>query len=98
MENLLPDREVYTICAAAEVLRCTDTTVYRRIYSGEIRVLAGRGRILIPRAELERYLSRVVVHTKRRAKNPSGSSKKQQVRATDSHLAKLTEEQAAHEG
>jgi hypothetical protein len=32
------------------------TWAYRRVYSGEFRVISSAGRILIPRSEIERYL------------------------------------------
>ena len=52
-----------TVTEAAKVLNESDTSVYRRIWRGELRPLKAGGRMRIPRSEIKRLLSRVAVHT-----------------------------------
>ena len=65
-ENGLANRRAYTIAEAAELLGVHKVSVYRRIYSGEIKVLAGFGRLMIPDAELQKFLGDVKVYVPRR--------------------------------
>jgi excisionase family DNA binding protein len=65
-ENGLANRRAYTIAEAAELLGVHKVSVYRRIYSGEIKVLAGFGRLMIPEAELQKFLEDVKVYVPRR--------------------------------
>jgi excisionase family DNA binding protein len=65
-ENGLANRRAYTIAEAAELLGVHKVSVYRRIYSGEIKVLAGFGRFMIPDAELQKFLGDVKVYVPRR--------------------------------
>ncbi|HWY91809.1 MAG TPA: helix-turn-helix domain-containing protein [Chthoniobacterales bacterium] len=58
-ENGLATRRAFTIAQAAELLGVHKVSVYRRIYSGEIKVLKGFGRLTIPASELDRFLSQV---------------------------------------
>jgi hypothetical protein len=39
---------------------------YRRIYCGDVKVIAGAGRLLIPRSEIDRFLARAAEY------NPQG--------------------------
>ena len=65
-ENGLANRRAYTIAEAAALLGVHKVSVYRRIYSGEIKVLSGFGRLMIPETELEKFLSQVRVYIPRR--------------------------------
>jgi excisionase family DNA binding protein len=65
-ENGLANRRAYTIAEAAELLGVHKVSVYRRIYSGEIKVLSGFGRLMIPETELEKFLGQVKVYVPRR--------------------------------
>jgi excisionase family DNA binding protein len=65
-ENGLANRRAYTISEAAELLGVHKVSVYRRIYSGEIKVLSGFGRLMIPEAELQKFLGDVKVYVPRR--------------------------------
>lgn len=42
------------------------TKVYRDIYAGRIKVIADAGRMLIPRAEIDRFLARAVEYNPKR--------------------------------
>jgi excisionase family DNA binding protein len=65
-ENGLANRRAYTIAEAASLLGCHKVSIYRRIYSGEIKVLAGFGRLMIPATELEKFLGNVKVYVPRK--------------------------------
>ena len=65
-ENGLANRRAYTIAAAAGLLGVHKVSVYRRIYSGEIKVLSGFGRLMIPDTELQKFLGNVKVYVPRR--------------------------------
>jgi excisionase family DNA binding protein len=65
-ENGLANRRAYTIAEAAELLGVHKVSVYRRIYSGEIKVLAGFGRLMIPDSELQKFLGDVKVYVPRK--------------------------------
>jgi excisionase family DNA binding protein len=64
-ETGLAERRAYTIAQAAQLLGVHKVSVYRRIYSGEIKVLKGFGRLTIPASELDRFLSQVEEYTPR---------------------------------
>jgi excisionase family DNA binding protein len=64
--NGLAERRAYTISEAAELLGVHKVSVYRRIYSGEIKVLSGFGRLMIPETELQKFLGDVKVYVPRR--------------------------------
>ena len=60
-----PTLELPLASSPAEFARLFDrhpTWGYRRIYAGDIRVLRQAGRMLIPRSEIERFLSQTVVY------------------------------------
>jgi len=65
-ENGLAQRRAYTIVEAAQLLGVHKVSVYRRIYSGEIKVLSGFGRLMIPDTELQKFLGDVKVYVPRR--------------------------------
>jgi excisionase family DNA binding protein len=67
-ENGLANRRAFTIVQAAELLGVHKVSVYRRIYSGQIKVLSGFGRLMIPDSELDRFLGKVEVYTPRKRK------------------------------
>jgi excisionase family DNA binding protein len=81
-ENELANRRAYTIAQAAELLGVHKVSVYRRIYSGQIKVLSGFGRLTIPANELDRFLNKVEVYTPR--KRRGFASKKVQTEAAAS--------------
>jgi excisionase family DNA binding protein len=64
--NGLAERRAYTIAEAADLLGVHKVSVYRRVYSGEIKVLSGFGRLTIPAAELEQFLRKVTTYTPKR--------------------------------
>jgi Helix-turn-helix domain len=66
MANLVA--EAYTVAQAARLIDppVAPITIYRRIYSGELKVLEGSGRLRIPRSELEKFFGRVTVYKKRK--------------------------------
>jgi excisionase family DNA binding protein len=65
-ENGLANRRAYTIVEAAKLLGVHKVSVYRRIYSGKIKVLSGFGRLMIPDSELQKFLGDVKVYVPRR--------------------------------
>jgi excisionase family DNA binding protein len=65
-ENGLASRRAYTIAEAAGLLGVHKVSVYRRIYSGEIKVLAGFGRLMITETELQKFLGDVKAYVPRR--------------------------------
>jgi excisionase family DNA binding protein len=61
-------RRAFTVAEAAKLLGVHPVSVYRRLYSGEIKVLSGFGRLTIPEAEIEKFLNRTVAYTPRKRK------------------------------
>ncbi len=61
-------KEAYTVAEAARLTEppVSPVTIYRRIYSGDLKVLQGFGRILIPRSELQKFFGRVVFYKPRK--------------------------------
>ena len=57
-----PERPVLTPAEFAAQFGRTKTFAYRLLYSGKIKKLAGTGRILIPKSELERFLADIKTH------------------------------------
>ena len=47
---------VLTVREAAELLRCSEETIYQLIYSGRLRALRPSRRFVIPRRALETFL------------------------------------------
>ena len=64
-ESGLANRRAYTIAEAAELLGVHKVSIYRRIYSGDIKVLSGFGRLMISDTELDRFLGKVEVYVPR---------------------------------
>lgn len=60
------ERKAYTIEEVASLLGVHRVTVYRRLYAGELKVLKGFGRLMVPAGELDKFLNRVVEYTPRR--------------------------------
>jgi excisionase family DNA binding protein len=52
-------RRAFTIQEVAQQLGCAVDSIYRAIYRGQLRPLAGFGRKMISDKELERFLSEV---------------------------------------
>jgi excisionase family DNA binding protein len=67
-ENALANRRSYTVAEAASILGVHKVSIYRRLYSGQIKVLSGFGRLMIPESELSKFLGRVETYTPRRRK------------------------------
>lgn len=65
-ENGLAERRAYTIEEVAQLMGCNKVTVYRKLYRGELKVLKGFGRLMVPAGELDRYLNQTVEYTPRR--------------------------------
>jgi excisionase family DNA binding protein len=61
--NWLVERRVYTIAEVARLVGVSLPTIYRRVYSGEIKVISGFGRLTISAEELERFLGNQEIHT-----------------------------------
>jgi hypothetical protein len=53
----LDDRLAFSPAEFARLLGRSATFGYRRIYDGSVRVVTGHGRMLVPRSEIERFLS-----------------------------------------
>jgi excisionase family DNA binding protein len=65
----LQEAETLTVAQAALKLGVSDTSIYRLIYSGSIRVITGFGRMRIPRSELDKFVQKLGVYTpKKRGK------------------------------
>jgi hypothetical protein len=45
------------------------TWAYRKVYSGDFRVISSEGRMLIPRSEIERYLANATAYNPQPQKN-----------------------------
>ena len=58
----LANRRAYTIAQAAELLGVHKVSIYRRLYSGDIKVLKGFGQLMVPATELDRFLNDVTEH------------------------------------
>ena len=56
----------YTIAEGAQVYGCCYATLWRAIRRGDVKVLAGAGRLRVSKAELERFASKSVDYTPRR--------------------------------
>lgn len=74
--NGLAERRAYTIAQAAELLGVHKVSVYRRLYSGELKVLKGFGQLMIPAAELNRFLNDVTAYTPRRQRGHKARAKR----------------------
>jgi len=58
-------REAYRVSEVAKLFGVNVVTVYRKIYGGELKVLNSFGRIMIPRAEIQKLIAKPVVYTPR---------------------------------
>jgi excisionase family DNA binding protein len=74
--NGLAERRAYTIAQAAELLGVHKVSVYRRLYSGELKVLKGFGQLMIPATELDRFLDDVTKYTPRRQRGHKATAKR----------------------
>jgi hypothetical protein len=63
-----------TVAECAEIFNESDTSVYRKIYRGELKTLRGDGVLRIPISEIRRFLNRTQVYTPRLRKG-SGRQK-----------------------
>jgi Helix-turn-helix domain len=61
-------KEAYTVAEVARMLEppVNPVTIYRQIYAGNIKVLQGFGRIIIPRSEIARFFNQIVAYTPRK--------------------------------
>ena len=72
-DSIIPgDRLAYSPAEFAQMVGRSQTYGYRCIYSGALRVIAGHGRMLIPRAEIERFLASATVYDGTRCKTRKG--------------------------
>jgi excisionase family DNA binding protein len=62
----LQEAETLTVAQAALKLGVSDTSVYRLIYSGSVKVITGFGRMRIPRSELDKFVKKLCVYTPRK--------------------------------
>lgn len=65
MSNTTKQR-AHRVAEAAEILGHHKATTYRLIYSGQLKVIKNNGRIMIPSAEIERYLSTTETYSPKR--------------------------------
>jgi hypothetical protein len=73
----IPDSPaVYTPAEFALLLHRHPSFGYRKIYNGEVRVLKHSGRLLIPRHEVEKFLSKTVVYNGKPGKLPGARTLK----------------------
>jgi excisionase family DNA binding protein len=72
----LANQRAYTIAQAAELLGVHKVSVYRRLYSGELKVLKGFGQLMIPATELDRFLNDVTEYTPRRQRGHKATAKR----------------------
>lgn len=56
----------YTIAEGAQVYGCCYATLWRAIRRGDVKVLAGAGRLRVSKAELERFASKSIDYIPRR--------------------------------
>lgn len=56
MSNATIDRLAYSIQEAADLLSVSDDTIRRMIEDGDLRARKARGRVIVPREELESFL------------------------------------------
>ncbi len=56
------DRIVYTPAQFAALFDRSETWGYRQLYAGKVKRLKGSATILIPKAEVERFLSQTTRH------------------------------------
>jgi hypothetical protein len=62
----LNDRLSFSPAEFAALNNKSATWGYRRIYRGDIKVVAGAGRLLIPRSEVDRFLARAAEYNPQR--------------------------------
>jgi hypothetical protein len=60
------DRLSFSPAEFAALNNKSATWGYRRIYRGDIKVIAGAGRLLIPRCEVDRFLARAAEYNPQR--------------------------------
>ena len=80
--NGLSERKAYTVEEAARLLGCHKVSVYRRIYSGEIKILKGFGRLMIPASEMDRFVGEVTEYTPRRQRGHAARQVKKETTPT----------------
>jgi hypothetical protein len=68
--NTVAQQRAYSLKEASALCGCSYHSLWRRVVTGEIRVLSGFGRIKISDRELDRFLDKAAVYqpTKRGAK------------------------------
>ena len=67
----------YTVPQFAALFEHHQVWGYRQLYSGRVRILDQPGRILIPRSEVERFLSRVIEYSGRPSRPQKGQRQMQ---------------------
>ena len=53
------ERRAFSIAEVAELYGVDPSTIYRRIYSGELPVLKGFGMLMVPEEQLKKFNTRV---------------------------------------
>lgn len=89
-DNSLAERRAYTITEAAALLGVHRVSVYRRLYSGEIKVLKGFGQLMIPASELDRFLNDVTEYTPRRQPQHKPTQKQDATPTASGRFSNLT--------
>ena len=56
-------QETFTVAEAAYLLNVSPTTMYRLIYTGQLKILRSFGRIRISKQQLDRLLSQTEIYT-----------------------------------
>ena len=66
------NRLAFTPFEFGHVLGRSETWAYRRLYSGDVKAISDSGRLLIPRSELDRFLTKAAVYNpKSKAASPN---------------------------
>ena len=68
--SYLPPRQTLSVTEVAQILGFEQTTVYRLIWRGKLRICAGTARYRVPEAEIERFLASTETHVERVSSRP----------------------------
>lgn len=60
--GLSPDRLAFTPAEFAALFGKSPTWGYRQLYAGNVKRLANSDSLLVPRSEIERFISNVTAH------------------------------------
>ncbi len=73
--SFTPHRLAFSLAEVAEICGKSKIWAYRRIYAGELKVVSQGGRMLVARAELDRFLSQTEVYNGRRTRTTKKTEK-----------------------